>query len=495
MKKILLPVFVFSFLVPVFAFASFDTSLKYGSRGEAVIELQDFLQDQGVYSAKVDGRFGLGTRKAVIAFQLANGLQGDGYFGLGSRTKANSILALELKPSADAEQAETGTTTIVSTVTGCTLTSTYSATTGQPCSSTTQPSNPNLPVGCTSTFGFSITTGQSCNGIATTVQQLQQTVQQQTQALQQIQQNTQQIAQNTTPVISPLPVPVVSPPVDNSSASVVLDPAFKSVIVDSATNSVIGRFKVSGYGEDVKIQSLSILPQLTNCTPSCTGLNSITVYFNGSQVGSSYNWNGSANVTLALGSQMIIPMGKTSFIEIRADLQNYIGGTIGTNLEIGEKNAQGQTSHSTLNFPTSKVTGTSLIIQPGLLAVFKNTGYADASVSPNTANVKIGSFMLQNQSSGGASVRVTDLSVSLIDSSGIALTSSSTPTLANFSNLRTSDLSSSGYLSPGMTQRIDVFADIGSIASNTKFSTSLVVISISQNGNDVAVTGQTITIQ
>ncbi len=491
MKKILLSVFVLSFLVPVFAFASFDVSLKYGSRGDAVIELQDFLQDQGVYSGKVDGRFGLGTRKSVVAFQLANGLTGDGYFGLGSRTKANDILAAELKPSTDAEQVETGTTAVVSTVPGCTSTSAFSPTTGQPCNSATQLTNSNLPAGCTSTFGFSITTGQSCNGIAATVQQLQQTVQQQTQALQQIQQNTQQIAQNTTPVISLPPVPVVPPPVDNSSASVVLDPAFKSIVVDGATNSVIDRFKVSGYGEDVKIQSLLILPQLTNCTPSCTGLNSVTVYFNGSQVGSSYNWNGSANITFALGSQMIIPMGKTSFIEIRADLQNYIGGTIGVNLEIGKKNAQGQMSHLTLNFPTSKVTGTSLIIQPGLLGVSKNTGYVDTSVSPNTANVKIGSFLLQNQSSSG-SLQVTNLSVSLIDSSGIGLTSSSTPTIANFSNLRTS--SNSGYLSPGMTQRIDVFADIGSIASNTKFSTSLVVASISQNSNDVAVTGQTITI-
>jgi len=204
MKKIILSVFTLSILLPTLAFASFDTSLKYGSRGDAVIELQDFLQDQEVYSGKVDGRFGLGTRKAVVAFQLANGLKGDGYFGVASRTKASSILALELKPSIDAEQTETGTTTTTTNLTvlmaGCTSTSAYSATTGQPCNSTTQPSILNFPAGCTSTFGFSITTGQACNNISTTVQQLQQTVQQ-------IQQNTQQIAQNTIP-----PIIVVTPP-------------------------------------------------------------------------------------------------------------------------------------------------------------------------------------------------------------------------------------------------------------------------------------------
>ena len=146
MKKILILVLALGgVFVFTLAFASFDINLKYGSRGDDVIELQDFLQDQGVYSGKVDGRFGLGTRKAVIAFQLANNLKGDGYFGFSSRAKANSILATELKPSTNAEQAERGTT----------------ATTTQPLISKIS----NLPVGCTSTNGFSPTTGQACNSI------------------------------------------------------------------------------------------------------------------------------------------------------------------------------------------------------------------------------------------------------------------------------------------------------------------------------------------
>ena len=46
MKKIILSVFALRILLPTLAFASFDISLKYGSRGEAVIELQDFLQEE-----------------------------------------------------------------------------------------------------------------------------------------------------------------------------------------------------------------------------------------------------------------------------------------------------------------------------------------------------------------------------------------------------------------------------------------------------------------
>lgn len=199
MKKILLSVFALSILLPTLAFASFDTSLKYGSRGDAVLELQDLLVAQGFLKAKVDGRYGLVTLNAVKAFQTANGLSPDGYFGKASRTKASSILADQLQSSNIAEQSDTGTIApATSTVAGCTSTSAYSATTGQPCNSTTQPTTPNLPVGCTSTSGFSITTGQSCNGIVATVQQLQQTVQQ-------IQQNTQQIAQNTKDVCPNIP--------------------------------------------------------------------------------------------------------------------------------------------------------------------------------------------------------------------------------------------------------------------------------------------------
>lgn len=108
MKKIIF-VLLLTILLPLTSSASFDTNLKYGSKGDAVIDLQDFLQDQGYLSGKIDGRFGLGTRKAVIAFQTANKLKGDGFFGLASRIKAKSMLETILGPSEKAEKEETGT--------------------------------------------------------------------------------------------------------------------------------------------------------------------------------------------------------------------------------------------------------------------------------------------------------------------------------------------------------------------------------------------------
>jgi len=140
MKKIIISVFALSILLPTLSFASFDTSLKYGSRGNAVTALQDFLQNQGFLKTKVDGRFGLATLSAVKAFQSANGLPIDGYFGKASRTKANSILATILVPSNVAEQTKTGTITPTNTSTqpildsrGCSATSLFSTTTGQLC--------------------------------------------------------------------------------------------------------------------------------------------------------------------------------------------------------------------------------------------------------------------------------------------------------------------------------------------------------------------------
>lgn len=94
-------IFFFALIIflPTLVFASFDTNLKYGSRGTAVAELQDFLENQGIFTGKIDGIFGLGTQKAVKTFQIKNRLNGDGYFGLSSRTKANFLLTSPAKIS------------------------------------------------------------------------------------------------------------------------------------------------------------------------------------------------------------------------------------------------------------------------------------------------------------------------------------------------------------------------------------------------------------
>ena len=56
-------------------------SLRRGSRGERVAELQRRLAELGYYTGEVDGQFGTATEQAVMLFQRACGLEADGYVG------------------------------------------------------------------------------------------------------------------------------------------------------------------------------------------------------------------------------------------------------------------------------------------------------------------------------------------------------------------------------------------------------------------------------
>jgi len=370
--------------------------------------------------------------------------------------------------------------------------------------------------------------------------------------------------------------------INGGTASVVIDPTFSAMtnVTGGATNIDIAKFKVHGYGENVKVSSLAVTPvfptaatatattsgttpvivvtsggtgymktptvTLTGGTCSVTGtvtptvssgiitgitasgftcsvaptgvtisaasatqngLNNVAIYFNGSQVGSSQNWPSTGGaLTFNLGSQMIIPAGVDSTIEVRADLQdassvNYTNGTVAATLSAGSSNAQGQTSHTTVNFPTGTVAGTSLSIQTGLLAVSSNGSYTNQNVNPNTAGVKIGSYILQNQSTSEA-INVTSLVVGVGGSTS----------LTNLSNLRTSETSGSGStpvqptatntfsvnftLAPGATKTIDILADT-STATSVNVITTLAINAIGANSHIAisvpAVTGQTIT--
>lgn len=202
------------------ASASFDVSLKYGSKGDPVVELQDFLADQNLYTGKVDGKFGFGTLKAVKAFQSANDLSVDGYFGKASRAKASDLLAVDLKTSDDAEQAETGT---VSTP-------------------VVQPQ-------------------------VTTDTATQAKIDALTQQVQVLTQATQQVAKNTTQVVAPAvvtpPAPVIPPyvaPVLTAS----IDPQYSSpkqvVIPDGTFARIIEKFSLSNtaVGSSCKLKFVTI---------------------------------------------------------------------------------------------------------------------------------------------------------------------------------------------------------------------------------------------
>ena len=56
-------------------------TLRSGSRGEAVKQMQQALISLGYLKGSADGKFGAQTRQAVIDFQKANRLTADGLAG------------------------------------------------------------------------------------------------------------------------------------------------------------------------------------------------------------------------------------------------------------------------------------------------------------------------------------------------------------------------------------------------------------------------------
>ena len=81
-----------------------SSSLKVGSTGAAVRELQQRLKDLGYYTGTVDGDFGTGTENAVRAFQKANGLTQDGKAGKNTLTKLYSNNAVPYSASQQGQQ-------------------------------------------------------------------------------------------------------------------------------------------------------------------------------------------------------------------------------------------------------------------------------------------------------------------------------------------------------------------------------------------------------
>lgn len=116
MKKQLVLGLALLFVPFISSAAGFETNLKYGTRGQAVTELQEFLISKGDLGGTATGNFYSLTLAAVKKFQVENNLPSTGYFGPMSRAIANQILEADLKDSNDGEVQEIGTTTPVASV-------------------------------------------------------------------------------------------------------------------------------------------------------------------------------------------------------------------------------------------------------------------------------------------------------------------------------------------------------------------------------------------
>lgn len=67
-------------------------TLRQGSKGIEVANLQKCLNHIGNYGLVIDGHFGANTRKALTYFQLKHSLVGDGIYGKHSYNKMREII-------------------------------------------------------------------------------------------------------------------------------------------------------------------------------------------------------------------------------------------------------------------------------------------------------------------------------------------------------------------------------------------------------------------
>ena len=82
---------------PTATVATSGTTLKSGSSGTAVKQLQQRLKELGYYTGSVDGSYGAGTASAVKDFQAANNLTADGVAGTKTQEKVYSYYAVAKK--------------------------------------------------------------------------------------------------------------------------------------------------------------------------------------------------------------------------------------------------------------------------------------------------------------------------------------------------------------------------------------------------------------
>jgi len=267
--------------------------------------------------------------------------------------------------------------------------------------------------------------------------------------------------------------------VNKGSVTVNVDPAFSTnKVTGGATNVPVGQFTMKAYGEDVKVNTLRV----NFATTTINTLNNVSLYVNGGQVGTSQNFTVAAATTgyleYTLGSSLVIPANSTVTLTVKADIVDgsnaaYTTGSVAAKIGGATNNAQGQSSNELINVANSVVTGNTLTVSSGAGSFARTSGFTTVSVAPNTANVKIGSFTLQADSS--EDIRVTSVEVkpavttyAITNLSNLTVKSNGMNVGTPIGNpaVGTSTFSFSDIVIPAnSTRTFDVFADVGGAAS------------------------------
>ena len=181
-------------------------------------------------------------------------------------------------------------------------------------------------------------------------------------------------------------------------------------ITKGATDVSFGTFDFVAYGENIKVETLTVDPTITGGVAADVTLQNVKLYVDGAQVGSTTSIG--ADTTAAFTTNFTVVPGTTTKVEIRGDVIDSEGtddisaGTVTAlqmSIAAGSANAIPKVSLGTINVPSAIVAGNSLTIAAGSISLAKTSTYADQTAVIPASAYKLGSFQL----SGNSTEKVT----------------------------------------------------------------------------------------
>jgi len=231
---------------------------------------------------------------------------------------------------------------------------------------------------------------------------------------------------NTNSIFQLVPGGTEPTTINSGTVSVQQDPTFTATqFVSNASQVVLGSWTMKAYGENVKVQNLTVILNYfvngsLNYASTTDGFNNLTLTVNGGGVGSSqsalYVASGGAYSACAtpLGSSaagkncytfgtsnlFTIPAGTTVTLQVKGDstfssLDSV--NSVRADLNTPQNSLQGVTSYA-LTPSTSTgttYTGITLTTSTSNATLTKNSGYSNQTIGSNMTNQHIGSFVIQ----------------------------------------------------------------------------------------------------
>jgi hypothetical protein len=190
----------------------------------------------------------------------------------------------------------------------------------------------------------------------------------------------------------------------NTSVNVFKDTTYTTTnITPGASNVTLGKFKLTAYGEDTKVQTVVVgVSGTAQSQPGNVGL-----FVNGAQVGNTVT-TGGTTWTFNLGSNFISTAGQETTVEVRGNALDWssgasmASGTIITT--VNTVSGIGQYSQSSFSVSPAAA-GQTLTFGGGSYSVGNVLSGFNSVVSPNATAAKIGSFSIQAGVTEGADVR------------------------------------------------------------------------------------------